>query len=78
MLVFSSAKGLRRCLARGLGVSLCPLATVRDELARGELARLPWTGEALETSVLMIWHVEKWCSPLLRRFMEDVGEVMRA
>ena len=26
--------------------------------------------ESLETTTLMIWHAEKWCSPLLKHFMQ--------
>jgi hypothetical protein len=30
----------------------------------------------METSILMIWHVEKWCSPLLSHFMMISDEVI--
>jgi hypothetical protein len=36
---------------------------------------LPWP--RTETSVIMIRHADKWCSPLLQRFMEIVIDRMR-
>ncbi|MFI6346188.1 LysR family transcriptional regulator [Streptomyces sp. NPDC050560] len=39
---FVSMEALKRCAAAGLGVALVPRATVRDELARGELTALDW------------------------------------
>jgi hypothetical protein len=41
---------------------------VEKELAEGSLSAIEWGGGHLETSVIMIWHAEKWCSPLLNRF----------
>lgn len=82
-------KGLRNCLRRGLGVTLCPRVAIADDLEAGTMVALPWAGfddgenetptspspapyEAgdHEAAVVMIWHQDKWCSPLLRRFME--------
>ncbi|GAB6097775.1 hypothetical protein JCM14469_40290 [Desulfatiferula olefinivorans] len=61
---------LMACLKKGIGISLCPEISVRGELSSGSLARLKWPVENMETSVLMIWHNEKWCSPLLKEFMD--------
>jgi len=52
-----------------LGFTICPRRSVQQELDEGSLTRLDWFGPELETSVIMIWHAEKWCSPLLRHFM---------
>ena len=61
---------MRNCLKQGVGYSICPEVAVQKELANGSLRRLNWTGETLETSVIMIWHAEKWCSPLQTYFMD--------
>jgi DNA-binding transcriptional LysR family regulator len=42
---------------------------VDEELAAGDLVKLKWDSPDNETPVIMIWHAEKWCSPLLKRFM---------
>lgn len=67
-LEFSSGNSLRGCLQRGIGVAFCPTVAIKKELEEGVLRVLPWQESA--TSVIMIRHVDKWCSPLLHRFME--------
>ncbi len=78
VLLFSSSRGLRNCLYKGVGLTVCPAVAVREELSLGLLERLDWVGEVQETSVIMIWHRDKWCSPLLSRFMELAEELMGA
>ena len=70
ILEFSSINGLRHCLHRGIGITLCPVVSVQRELAEKRLIALAWGQESLETTTLMIWHAEKWCSPLLKHFMQ--------
>jgi len=75
---FSSVNGLRNCLRRGVGVTICPEATLGEGQTGNGIARLALSGEdpAGETSVLMIWHVGKWCSPILKAFMDAARAVM--
>ena len=49
---------------------------VQPELRGGRLTRIKWTGPSLETAVVMIWHAEKWCSPLLKHFMGLAEEII--
>lgn len=74
LIEFSSATSLKRCLQRGIGVSICPEIGIAEELRRGDLHRLATSGLVVETPVLMIRHIDKWCSSLLRRFMELTRE----
>ena len=67
-LEFSSGNSLRGCLARGLGLTYCPRVSITKELEDGLLRILDW--QPTTTSVIMIRHADKWCSPLLQRFME--------
>ncbi|OLN28125.1 Chromosome initiation inhibitor [Desulfovibrio sp. DV] len=68
-LEFSSAASLRGCLRNGLGVSILPTSAVREDIAAGNLALLPWENSALEVAVLMLHHKSKWISPPLASFM---------
>ena len=61
--------GLRACLERGIGFTVCPEVAVAPALASGRLARLDFQPDDEEVSLIMIWHAEKWCSPLLAHFM---------
>ena len=68
--------GLQNCLKRGVGLTIFPKILVEEELKAGHLVGLPWEQDPTETSVLMIWHVERWCSPLLKEFMTVSEEVI--
>ena len=68
---------IRRCVEGGLGVTICPEISVREELSKGRLIRLDWEEQDMDTNVIMIWHNEKWCSPLLSRFLELSKELIR-
>lgn len=76
MLEFSSLNSMRRCLARGMGITICPAVSVKKELKSKLLTRLNWDTNYMETSVIMIWHAEKWCSPILKQFIDIVNEHM--
>ncbi len=60
---------MQNCLKQGIGYTICPAVSVQEELKKGRLTELSLAPDPIETSVIMIWHVDKWCSPLLRRFM---------
>jgi len=45
-------------------------------LAAGNLVKLKWNSPDNETPVIMIWHAEKWCSPLLKQFMSLCEEII--
>lgn len=72
---FSSIISLRNCLKRGLGISFCPEISIIDQVAHGEIDIVNW--EPVTTSVLMICHVHKWQSPLLKHFMELAKEEIK-
>ncbi len=59
-----------------MGIALLPPRTIRGLLDSGDLSNPAWTGEPNETSVIMIRHKDRWCSPLLSRFMELVRDHM--
>jgi len=66
---------MRACLEKGIGFTICPAISVEEALQKKSLVRLAWREEGDEASLIMIWHSEKWCSPLLHRFMilsEDI------
>jgi hypothetical protein len=51
---------------------------VAAELATGRLGRINWQAGDDEVSLIMIWHAEKWCSPLLSHFMQLAEERLSA
>lgn len=67
---FNSVEAVKRCVMKGIGISIIPRLSVRDEINAGKLTVLPLAEEILETCVLMIWHKNKWLSPTLTAFMD--------
>lgn len=76
-LEFSSAAALRGAVMSGVGLTVLPVFALREEIGRGGLVVLPWTGPPLETAVLMLRHREKWLSPSLAGFMDLVRQEFR-
>ncbi|MDD9303789.1 MAG: hypothetical protein HUK40_16185 [Desulfobacter sp.] len=78
MLEFSSINGMKNCLKKGIGLTLCPHISIKNELKEKTLTRLKLDSCPDQVSLIMIWHSEKWCSPLLTHFMalaeQEMGE----
>lgn len=73
---FSSVNSLRACLGKGIGFTLSPLSAIEKEVTLNQLVPLNWTDGPDEVSLMMIWHVDKWCSPVLKRFMAMAEEMI--
>lgn len=74
---FGSVHALARTVASGAGIAPMP-GFLADVYARhGSVAALPWPDGPLETGVLMLWHKEKWMSPVLAAFMDAVRREFR-
>ena len=67
---------MRACLKRDLGFTVCPAVAVEADLRAKRLVRLECADGDDEAALIMIWHAEKWCSPLLDHFMKLSAEVM--
>ena len=76
-LEFNSVAAIIACAAAGLGVTLVPEIAVRRELEVRNLAILPWSEGDLEVAQLMIWHQDKWLSPVMKMFMDTAREVLK-
>jgi DNA-binding transcriptional LysR family regulator len=74
ILSLNSIEAIKQCVLQGIGVTLIPEMAVKRELAAGDLLLLPWVEQELETTILMIRHKDKWVSPALQIFMEQVRE----
>jgi DNA-binding transcriptional LysR family regulator len=77
VLEFNSVAAIIECVAAGLGVTLIPEIAVRRELELKKLVNLKWTESNLEVAQLMIWHKDKWLSPIMKGFMDTTREVLK-
>jgi DNA-binding transcriptional LysR family regulator len=67
---YNSVEAIKQCLIRGIGFALLPEMALRQEIQTGLLVTLPLGEETLESALQMIWHKDKWLSPVLTAFME--------
>ncbi len=77
MMELNSIEAIKRCVMKGVGMTMIPALSIRREMAKKRLVVLPWSDEPLETAVLMIHHKDKWLSPTTRAFMDIAREVMK-
>lgn len=69
----SSVGAIKECTICGLGISILPKITVKEQLEGGKLIELDWTGPPLDVRTQLIYHHEKWLTPAMRAFLELCG-----
>jgi DNA-binding transcriptional LysR family regulator len=74
----NSLEALKRCVMRGVGITIIPKIAVRKELAAGDLVILSWQEHNLETAILLTMHKNKWVSPSLKAFIDAFRNVVRS
>ena len=77
ILEFNSMAAIVSNVIAGVGITLLPEIAVRAEVKSNQLAVLPWKKGDLEVAQLMIWHHEKWLTPVLKSFMDTTREVLK-
>ncbi|MPN49400.1 HTH-type transcriptional regulator GltR [bioreactor metagenome] len=73
----TSIGAIKECTACGLGIAVLPKIAVQDELKRGKLIELNWTGPKFDVKTQLIHHQDKWLSPAVRAFLtlaEHLGD----
>jgi DNA-binding transcriptional LysR family regulator len=73
----NAIEAIKQCVFRHIGVAMLPLMAIKEELAHKTMTILPFAEEHFETALLMIWHKDKWLSPILQFFMDTVRQVMK-
>ena len=73
-LEFQSAEAIKQCAISGIGIGFLPEIVVEAEVERGELVVLPWQIPDLRVYTQMLWHKDKWLSPIMLSFIETARE----
>jgi len=76
-LEIGSVETIKKCVISGLGVSLLPQMTVKQELAAGVLRDLHWKDSDFNIFTLMIFHKDKWLSPAIKAFIELTRRLLK-
>jgi DNA-binding transcriptional LysR family regulator len=69
-LEFGSLEAIKQCVAYGLGIALLPRIAVKDEVAQGKLAILPFAHPDVRVYRQLVYHKKKWMPQSLLRFLE--------
>ncbi|MNI53760.1 chromosome replication initiation inhibitor protein [compost metagenome] len=77
-LEFQSAEAIKQCAISGIGIGFLPEVVVQAEVERGELVVLPWQIPDLQVHTQMLWHKDKWLSPIMLSFIEATRDVFRS
>ncbi|CAH0121420.1 HTH-type transcriptional regulator GltR [Paenibacillus sp. CECT 9249] len=75
-LEFQNAEAIKQCAITGIGIAFLPEITAKAEVERGELVALPWQIPDLHVHTQMLWHKDKWLSPIILSFIEAAREVI--
>ncbi|HZG83204.1 MAG TPA: LysR family transcriptional regulator [Brevibacillus sp.] len=75
-LEFQSAEAIKQCAISGIGIAFLPEVVAKAEVERGELVALPWQIPDLHVYTQMLWHKDKWLSPIILSFIEAAREVL--
>lgn len=75
-LEFQNAEAIKQCAIAGIGIAFLPEVTAKAEVERGQLIALPWEIPDLHVYTQMLWHKDKWLSPIILAFIEAAREVI--
>lgn len=75
-LEFQSAEAIKQCAISGIGIAFLPEIVAEAEVERGELVALPWQIPDLHVYTQMLWHKDKWLSPIMLSFIAASREVL--
>ncbi|MDU4694535.1 MAG: LysR family transcriptional regulator [Paenibacillus sp.] len=76
-LEFQSAEAIKQCAISGIGIAFLPEIVTATEVERGELVSLPWQIPDLHVYTQMLWHKDKWLSPIILSFIEATRDVLK-
>jgi DNA-binding transcriptional LysR family regulator len=76
VLEISSIEAIKKCVAQQLGITLLPRMAVEEELNRGELKDLQWQGADFDMNTQIVYHKDKWISPVLSAFLNLSREML--
>lgn len=65
---------IKQLVSDNVGITVLPVATVKNELEAGTLVALPWQNPEFEINAFLVYHKEKWLSPAIRSFIKLVQE----
>ncbi len=72
----SSIETIKQLIMLGLGISMLPRFTVEKELSEGRMHAVCWDGPIPNYKVQILYHKDKWISPILQSFLDATRECL--
>lgn len=76
VLEFGSVEAIKKCVIQRLGITLLPRMAVEGEINKGELLDLCWEGQDFDMNTQVVYHKDKWMSPVLSAFLKMSREML--
>jgi DNA-binding transcriptional LysR family regulator len=65
---------IKQMVINNLGITVLPLAVVKEELDAGTLVLLPWHGPTFQANAYLLYYKDKWLSHAIQAFIRLVQE----
>lgn len=66
---FNSIQAIKKFTMSSLGLTLLPKTAVEQELINGQLVELSWFGTDFDFWTQLVYHKDKWLSPVMKSFI---------
>lgn len=68
----NNIQAIKQLVMSGLGITVLPRVSVENEINQRLLVEIPWSGASLPVFTQIAYHKDKWLSPTLINFLEQV------
>lgn len=72
LIEINNIQAIKELVMSGLGIAIMPLISVKNEIDQGLLMEIPWNGPQLPVCTQIAYHKDKWLSPIMLKFLEEV------
>ncbi len=76
LIEINNIQAIKELVMSGLGISIMPRISVKNEIDQGLLVEAPWDGPPLSVCTQIAYHKDKWLSPIILNFLKEVKAVL--
>lgn len=77
LIEINNIQAIKELVMSGLGISIMPRVSVKSEIDQGLLVESPWSGPPLPVCTQIVYHKDKWLSPILLNFLKEAKDVLK-
>ncbi len=76
LIEINNIQAIKQLVMSGLGITIMPRISVKNEIDQGLLVEIPWDGPQLPVCTQIAYHKDKWLSPTILNFLEETKTVL--